>query len=247
MSTQDYISYFPSPSVIDEKGIGILDPFSKGKPSIIAQTAASLLQDRLCTLEHNFGVDSNKEGRPIGKMMGVLVIKDKKGKLGYLSAFSGKLNNGNHYSGFVPPVYDGLQKGGFLNKGMTELSLLVNKIKYLQEEGLENEKKIASLIAKRKSHSQGLQQRLFSSYFFYNNKKESKSLLEIFKDRQPQGGSGECAAPKLLQYAFKENLRPIAITEFWWGIAPKSQQRIHGEYYPACEEKCRPILGWMLG
>lgn len=225
-----------------------LDPFSLEYPAELLRKATIHLQNRLNTIDHNFGLDSSKKGRPIGKMFGVLIVKDQEEKIGYLSAFSGKLNNGNHYEGFVPPVYDGLQEGGFLNKGMTELSEIVQKVRALElQQNPTLALQIKALKDQRKNHSKALQKKLFQSYHFLNSNKESKSLLDIFENQQPQGGSGECAAPKLLQFAFNNDLIPMAITEFWWGVSPKSLHRIHGEHYPSCEEKCRPILGWMLG
>jgi tRNA pseudouridine32 synthase/23S rRNA pseudouridine746 synthase len=74
-------------------------------------------------------------------------------------------------------------------------------------------------------------------------------LREIFENalyKNPPAGAGECAAPKLLQYAFQHNMKPIAMAEFWWGLSPKSDFWKHGQYYPACQEKCRPILDHML-
>jgi len=60
------------------------------------------------------------------------------------------------------------------------------------------------------------------------------------------GGSGECAAPKLLQYAFQHKMKPLAMAEFWWGQSPKSEIRKHQNFYPACIGKCKPILSHML-
>ena len=62
----------------------------------------------------------------------------------------------------------------------------------------------------------------------------------------PPSGAGECAAPKLLQYAFQNKMKPLAIAEFWWGLSPKSESWKHGHFYPACKEKCEPILAHML-
>lgn len=62
----------------------------------------------------------------------------------------------------------------------------------------------------------------------------------------PPAGAGECAAPKLLQYAYIHGLKPIAMAEFWWGNSPKTEIRHHGYYYPACKGKCEPILQHML-
>src|SRR5690606_8077660 len=63
---------------------------------------------------------------------------------------------------------------------------------------------------------------------------------------KPPAGAGECATPKLLQYAFLHDFKPIAFGEFWWGASPKSEVRKHGQFYAACSGKCRPILKHML-
>ena len=59
-------------------------------------------------------------------------------------------------------------------------------------------------------------------------------------------GAGDCCAPKLFQYAFLNNLAPIAMAEFWWGKPLKNSVRKHKYYYPACKGKCKPILTHML-
>ena len=99
----------------------------------------------------------------------------------------------------------------------------------------------------RKSKSYDLQQQLFESYHFLNQAGEKKSLRKIFKDIPSlPAAAGECAAPKLLQYAFQHKLKPIALAEFWWGSSPHSEIRKHAHYYPSCQGKCKPILGHML-
>jgi len=109
--------------------------------------------------------------------------------------------------------------------------------------------KISVLKNQRKNLSATLQQKLFDQYHFLNKKGVSKSVCDIFKEtpqRIPPAGSGECAAPKLLQYAFKEGLKPLAMAEFWWGESPKSAIRKHQQFYSACQGKCQPILEHML-
>jgi tRNA pseudouridine32 synthase/23S rRNA pseudouridine746 synthase len=111
------------------------------------------------------------------------------------------------------------------------------------------ENEITVLKEERKMRSSQLQRRLFESYSFLNQSGRSKSLLEIFDntdDGRSPSGAGECAAPKLLQFAFNHGLKPIALAEFWWGAPPPSEVRVHGQYYPACRGKCEPILGHML-
>ncbi len=108
-------------------------------------------------------------------------------------------------------------------------------------------KQILDLKTLRKSKSKNLQQWLYKQYKFLNTNKDVKDLQAIFKKPiVPPSGAGECAAPKLLHHAFKHNLEPLCMAEFWWGRSPSSNHKTEGEYYPPCEEKCRPILKHML-
>ena len=82
-----------------------------------------------------------------------------------------------------------------------------------------------------------------------NARGEIKDLCTIFEQtvhKTPPAGAGECALPKLLQYAYLHQLKPLAMAEFWWGNSPKTEVRHHGYYYPSCKGKCEPILQHML-
>ena len=114
-----------------------------------------------------------------------------------------------------------------IEKAQNEVNLLLNEI---------NQHKEA-----RRLKSGALQQKLFAEYSFLNQFGERKSIGEIFNNNPP-AGAGECAAPKLLHYAFEHNLKPISMAEFWWGQSPKSEIRKHKQFYPACKSKCEPIL-----
>ncbi|MGJ1430406.1 pseudouridine synthase [Sphingobacterium spiritivorum] len=109
--------------------------------------------------------------------------------------------------------------------------------------------RISLLKEERKAKSGLLQTRLFEQYLFLNKKgisKDIRSIFEQFNQSVPPAGAGECAAPKLLQYAFLHQLTPVAMAEFWWGDSPASEIRKHKNYYPACKGKCEPILSHML-
>ena len=109
--------------------------------------------------------------------------------------------------------------------------------------------KIQSLKDTRKQKSVELQKKLFAEYTFLNAKDESKNVVDVFTEigaLLPPAGAGECAAPKLLHYAYKNGFKPICMAEFWWGASPKSEVRQHKNFYPACRGKCEPILGHML-
>jgi tRNA pseudouridine32 synthase/23S rRNA pseudouridine746 synthase len=308
------------------------------EPHPLCLIAAKELQQHLLSQndwEHNFGIDQYVEGTNIGKMFGVLVVLCSNGELGYLSAFSGKLAGTNHLPGFVPPIYDLLNKNGFFKPEEVAISTinhridvlknseeyLLAKTKYkdtillagdelnvfkqfmkaakqkrkekrekakkelspvlfnqltemLKEESLNHQNEFKALKSKwekeiqqtekqlkiftseienlkteRKQRSAELQKKLFDQYQFLNYKKENIGLTQIFENtpqKVPPAGAGDCAAPKLLQYAFLNDLKPVAMAEFWWGQSPKSEIRKHGYFYPACRGKCKPILSHML-
>ena len=123
------------------------------------------------------------------------------------------------------------------------------KIASLQAEADTFITKIETMKIERKKRSATLQRKLFEQFQILNARGETKDLCRIFAQtiqKFPPAGAGECAAPKLLQYAYKHQLKPIAMAEFWWGDSPKAEIRHHGYYYPACKGKCEPILKHML-
>lgn len=271
-----------------------------------------------------------------GKMLGVLVVSDSTGELGFLAAFSGILAGSNDLPYFVPPIYDLLDPDGEFKRGEREITALSHRIKALEKspqlKQLQGEKdalitrqekeaddfrqhceaarerrhilrattqltaqdetrlihesqfhkaelkrirkrhaaereaieaKIARLTApiealhsQRKAMSVALQKRLFELYVVTNARSEQRPVGQIFEEyatltgrphlAMPPGGTGECCAPKLLQYAYDQALKPVCMAEFWWGASPTGEVRHHGHYYPACRSKCLPLLTFML-
>ena len=331
------ITYFSETAI---KGIDVPQKFTFPffyEPNELTKIAVAELQLYLekTDFDHNFGLDEDKEGIAIGKMFGVLIVEDEDGKLGYLSAFSGKLAETNTHEKFVPPVFDMLMEDSFflkqqyilndINKQVKDIeeddvflslkkhydtileqsvkeidafkkqlksnkddrkkqrkeqksilceqeyadleaylvryslhdkhqfSLVVNKwqqkLEEIKSELFKYEDNIEVLKKERREKSAALQQQLFENYVFLNKDKQQKSLYAIFSDTvfgKPPAAAGECATPKLLQYAFLHGYKPIAMAEFWWGAPPKSEIRKHKQFYPACTGKCKPILEHML-
>ena len=308
------------------------------KPHPLAKIATKEVQEYLenqTDFKHNFGLSEDNTTLPIGKMFGVLVVKNSKNEIGYLTAFSGKLADKSLPDKFVPPVFNMRSYGSFYLKGEEEITEMNHQLSFLEQnenyihlknslqnitksinDDLEKEKQklkrykkerkarkktgkstlnksdfkllekkliqesfnnqfyykeleeyyknkvaekrkelaafddeVASIKKERKEKSNYLQQTLFSKYAFLNHKKESRSLLDIFNNPaiKPPAGSGDCSAPKLLQHAFLNDLTPICMAEFWWGISPNSAIRKHKNFYPACQGRCKPILTHMLG
>lgn len=104
------------------------------------------------------------------------------------------------------------------------------------------------IVSSSAEESRRLQDWLFEQYVVLNGRGERRSIQQIFADRGlvPPGGTGDCAAPKLLQYALQHRLKPLAIGEFWYGASPAREVRRSGAFYPACTGKCGPLLGFML-
>ena len=264
-----------------------------------------------------------------GKMLGVLVVRDSGGSLGYLAAFSGLLSGSNNVDGFVPPVFDLQSPSGYFKQEEGEITALNRRIKEAEcgdgyiasiaaisdlkramdehltamreemhrckqrrselrasgnlspedEAALVRESQfqkaelkrttarwqqriaeceavvapvkasIATMKEERKRRSAALQRWLFEQFKVRNANGCEKSLLDIFAGHSgiiPPAGAGECAAPKLLQYAYLNSLTPIAVAEFWVGASPAGEVRRDGCFYGACKSKCEPILGFML-
>lgn len=238
---------FHSPVVADLIPARLNNPFELNIPEI-AKIAAGELQKYLEAQQGNWLHDF---WRNKGKMFGVLVVKTEAGELGYLSTFSGKMRDEPHPEIFVPSLFDIATNDYFISKGMVKLSEMGQRIEDLSLQATPSANAQLSLLKEeRKAFSLRLQQELFDQYVFLNHAGMSKGLCDIFAEyegKKPPSGAGECAAPKLLHYAFGRKMKPIAIAEFWWGKSSKSEAKQHLEYYPACEEKCRPILTYMLG
>ena len=303
-------------------------------PHPLALVAVKELQDYLSEQTdfiHDFGID----GDGVGKMFGVLIVRNGLGELGYIRAFSGMMSGKTVVDGFAPPLYDILDPESYFQKETRQLALLTKAIQSLevdpqlhqmkkeyeliesnyhrkikeqkakhksykrdrkterdtkQNNSLEEEynallmhhkqeslndkfllkaygeyidlelalanenyltpyNQLLTLKQKRKSKSNALQQLLFDQYNFLNISNEQRNVIDIFRNRVidiPPSGTGDCAAPKMLQYAFANAMIPIAMAEFWWGASPNSEIRKHGNFYPACRGKCEPILGHML-
>ncbi len=108
------------------------------------------------------------------------------------------------------------------------------------------EVRLESLETQRTVLSKTLHAEIFSHYQLLSTNQEHKPMSSFYMDHSPPGGSGDCAAPKLIQYANNVGLKPLALAEFWWGAAPAGGVRHHGVFYASCRGKCRPILPFML-
>ncbi len=173
-----------------------------------------------------------------GKMLGVMVCSDKNGDTVTLKAFSGLAGGRSKVPGFAPPVFDWAAPQGYFRKREAQISNILNNPCDCPE--------CRSLSPSRMSAE--LQDWLFGQYKVLNARGEIRSIKEIFASRGlvPPGGTGDCAAPKMLQMAYLKGLTPKAMGEFWYGKSPEKEVRDQGRFYPSCTGKCGPLLSYML-
>lgn len=109
---------------------------------------------------------------------------------------------------------------------------------------------IESELKSRKQEYQAISSELeaqrLSHYRFINQALESKSLFELLDGKEALEGSGDCCLPKLLNCAFEHGFKPLALSEFWWGLPPTAVIRQHGNLYPVCQSKSFEILDHQL-
>ena len=223
------------------------------EPHPLCQLAAKAVQAYIASHEEI------REDADRGKMFGVLVVEIPKegptaivdaGRLGFLAAYSGLLAGRNDWPYFVPPVFDAQQPDGYFKTQEREISRI-------SKDSRESRLSRDSSDSSSKQLSQELQTWLFHQYRLMNGRGEVKDLVDIWQEYYnrpkllrkyplPPGGTGDCCAPKLLQYAYQQGLKPLCMAEFWWGETTKTELRHHLNYYPACRGKCKPILTWML-
>ncbi len=179
-----------------------------------------------------------------GKMLGVLLCRDAEGQEQILRAYSGIVDIKDPQPFFVPPVYDLSQPDDFYLQEDEAISQINRQ---LAQEGLSSAE-TSRLKAQRKELSQALQLKIFSHFNFLHPSGEYKNVVQIFSEAKrglPPGGTGECAAPRLLNRAHQLGWEPLALAEFWYGVSPKNYVRVHKQFYPSCIEKCSPILAYL--
>jgi len=182
-------------------------------------------------------------GEARGKMFGVLECLTISGKTEMLYAFSGQYNGLYLVNGWAPPLFD-------VAEFNSENSVTEKEIKKLGRR-IAAEPRMSALWLhlrkERKEKSRALMQRIHSLYRLKNFRGETTSLAAAFQGTGGiPTGTGDCCAPKLLNQAALLDLVPVGLCEFFWGRTNKSETLHHGMITSACEEKCAPILGFML-
>lgn len=182
-------------------------------------------------------------GQARGKMFGVLEGIDQHGNRVTLHAFSGQFNGRWNVSGWAPPLFNTGRWHAINSSGEQKIKKLSAFLERLEPETSFTNK----LRQWRKALSRKLMKDLHHLYVLPNFNGHCQSLLEFFPHtRGVPTGAADCCAPKLLNAACRAHITPTAMAEFYWGRENRSATRKHGHFYPPCEDKCTPILGFML-
>ena len=177
-------------------------------------------------------LDSGEEKLPLegeGKMLGILACDDADGNRVILKAFSGQVG------------------GQWVIPGWCEPAFSISEYNAILEETDQQVKALAIAGEESRGVSAEAMRRLFGLYRIHCIDGSVKTYHEIFGDTLPPSGTGDCAAIKLLNCAFKNHLKPISMAEFYYGGQTPSGTKQPCRFYPPCEEKCRPLLKEMLG
>jgi tRNA pseudouridine32 synthase / 23S rRNA pseudouridine746 synthase len=104
--------------------------------------------------------------------------------------------------------------------------------------------RVQELKRQRRQLSGQLQGKMHAAYSVMNFYGMSQSLQGLMPGGLPTG-TGDCCAPKLLNYAASQGFKALAMAEFWFGGGDMGG-KVPGEFYGACVERCQPMMGFLL-
>jgi len=177
-----------------------------------------------------------------GQMFGVMTWVDATGRAGVSRAFSCQYNGAWTVPGWVPPVVDAEAFARVHEPVERRLTAMGREIATLAP----GDPHRAALKAERKALARENMRALHGLYELANFRGRTRPMAEAFLGGGLPTGTGDCCAPKLLNHAALGGLPPTGLAEFFWGRTNSSGTRCQGGFYPACAERCAPILGFML-
>lgn len=209
--------------------------------SIARSPAMAAAQELMATMSNILPTDY-LYGEARGKMFGVLSCRNSSGETITLKAFSGQYDGQWEMDGWVPPLFPVDAFRRVHDPVEREIKALGRKV-----EAAETEENKVQILGQRRQLSRDLMKNIHALYRLHNFQGQQCALTELFpQDRGIPTGSGDCCAPKLLNFAALHGLIPLGLLEFYWGRSNRSGSRHEGEFYLACSDKCGPILGFLL-
>lgn len=230
-------------------------PFPQKEAFSVCCKIVSALEQGILQLEQIGKISSERSGQ--GIMVGVALCQNSDGDSVVLNTVSGisKRINGTEAAGlgiFVEPVVSSGKIEEALEKNDLLIHQLTEKINFLKEKRRRPDGKFEnqdeeeiSLVKKRLALCEESLKNVFGLYSFHCADGKILPLLEICGKKLPPTGTGDCCAPKLLDFAFKKQLKIKSLAEVYFGKSNKF--RTSGKSYPPCDERCGLILPAILG
>ncbi|NDV23070.1 hypothetical protein [Desulfovibrio sp. JC022] len=182
-------------------------------------------------------------GKARGQMFGIMSYLDHAGQEHSAKAFSGQYNGHWEIAGWVSPIINPRDFQTLTQSTEKEIKRIGQEMEKLTPKTAEH----TTLSTRRKKLSQGLMREIHSIYQVHNFRGETRSMPEIILGQKGiPTGTGDCCAPKLLNFAAKNGYTPLSIAEFYYGKENRSRTKSHKQFYPSCTDKCGLILGYML-
>ena len=231
-------------------------PFLQESARHYCQKLISLIESEKISLKQCGRESEERKGQ--GVMIGSLVCWDNAEKrrivLYAVSGNNKKLESSipltslfSEKSIFVPSIVfpQAIEQALLQNdQEIHELTDKINKLTLVNKSSPERKE----LIQTRTKLTDQSLKKVFSLYSFtsYDSKQISLSqIIESHGNKLPPTGTGDCCAPKLLNYAFQNHLEPVSMDEVYFGR--NTTNKTNGESYPPCDERCGYILPSILG
>ena len=169
-----------------------------------------------------------------------------------LKGYAGKLGNQWNLPGWAPlvgKVPESIPKLNQLSGRVTELFEEIDTLSQKEVEMGSVSQKIKELTKERSKISTLCIQELRRHQVLNNFRGIRMPITDAFVKGPTKlpGGTGDCAAPKLIAWAIELGLEPIGICEIFIGATGgMSTTKGDGKFYDACEPRCQQIAGHML-
>lgn len=242
------------PNIMQSSGYCIT---CKGTHRLDGAKAVSHCEELMTILDKNRRIDleNSKEdadpalstdylfGPARGQMFAVMVYRDKQGRQQTARAFSGQYNGRWEVAGWVSPIINSREFYALTENTECEIKNIGKKMESFSKGSPTHR----DLARRRKELSQNLMRQIHAIYRVHNFQGEKQPMPKIVNTSKGiPTGTGDCCAPKLLNFAAKNGFTPIAIAEFYYGLENRSGSKKHKYFYSSCTEKCGLILGYML-
>ncbi len=227
---------------------GMFPPFAEEAAHAVCLAMIRQLESGAVTLEQVTPVSEERAGN--GIMLGALVATDAAGNEVVLKAASGfsraLVPQIDDQAIYVPPLVSPVQIADAVAANDDAIHALTARIDALSDAGDMAEKN--ALIAERLALTQESVAKVYALYAFHCADGSVRSLRDIcaerFGGKFPPTGTGDCCAPKLLDYAFSHGLTPRSMCEVFYGR--NTPHKTNGSRYAPCDDRCGIILPAML-